>query len=344
MTGIDTTPATAGLPLEDAPDLPGLRFRRPRPDDDAEFEPIAAVMAAANLKDRIAFVPTAEHLRDDLARSAGTDLVSDVILAELDGRLVAWGSVQRVIRAGDVVYESWGVVHPDVRRRGLGTAILHENLRRVRERVAAAGPADAGAVVQTMVDETEIGHRALVEAAGFAPIRWFFLMHRPDLDDVPDAPLPDGLEVRPVDPADVRRILAAEEEAFQDHWGWREQTQEDVEIILGRRELDTDLWIVAWDGDEVAGVVQNWIWPDENATLGVKRGWLEHISVRRPWRRRGLGRALTAASLRRIREAGMADAMLGVDADNPTGALALYQGLGFVVHQRSTCYRGAVTR
>ncbi len=344
MTGIDTTIATAGLHLEHAPDLPGLRFRRPRPDDETEFDSIASVMAAANIEDRIAFVPTAEHLRDDLARTAGTDLVSDVVLAEIDGQLVAWGSNERVIRAGEVVYETWGAVHPDVRRRGLGTAILHENGRRVRERVAAAGTSEAGAVIQTMVDETQVGGRILVERAGYEPIRWFFLMRRPDLDDIPDAPLPDGLEVRPVDPADVRRILAAEEEAFQDHWGWREQTEEDVEIILGRRELDTDLWIVAWDGDEVAGVVQNWIWPDENVTLGVKRGWLEHISVRRPWRRRGLGRALTAASLRRIRDAGMTDAMLGVDADNPTGALGLYQGLGFVVHQQSTCYRGAVTR
>ena len=89
------------------------------------------------------------------------------------------------------------------------------------------------------------------------------------------------------------------------------------------------LWVVAWDGDEVAGVVQTWIWPEENERLGVKRGWLEHISVRRPWRRRGLGRALTAESLRRLRDAGMDDAMLGVDSENPTGALGLYEGLGF---------------
>ena len=96
---------------------------------------------------------------------------------------------------------------------------------------------------------------------------------------------------------------------------------------------------MAWDGDEVAGVVQNWIWPEENAHLGVARGWLEHISVRRPWRRRGLARAITAEALRRLAAAGMTDAMLGVDADNPTGALGLYEGLGFDVEQRSQIYR-----
>jgi ribosomal protein S18 acetylase RimI-like enzyme len=70
----------------------------------------------------------------------------------------------------------------------------------------------------------------------------------------------------------------------------------------------------------------------------VARGWLERISVRRPWRRRGLGRAITAEALRRLRDAGLRDAMLGVDADNPNGALELYEGLGFEVAQRSMVF------
>ena len=49
----------------------------------------------------------------------------------------------------------------------------------------------------------------------------------------------------------------------------REQTDEDFTLIFERAELDTDLWVVAWDGDEIAGVVQTWIWPEENVTLGV---------------------------------------------------------------------------
>ena len=77
-------------------------------------------------------------------------------------------------------------------------------------------------------------------------------------------------------------------------------------------------------------------------TLGVERGWLEHISVRRAWRRRGLGRAITAEALRRVAAAGMTDAMLGVDAENPTGALGLYEGLGFEVDHRSMAYRRSI--
>jgi mycothiol synthase len=229
-------------------------------------------------------------------------------------------------------------VYPDVRRRGLGTALLDWSFARVRQR-AAAEDSDAPIIVQGDAEAQEVGHRALLAAAGFEPVRHFFLMRRPTLDDVPDVPLSDGLEIRPVTEDQRHQILEAEFEAFKDHWGSREPSEEDFALTLGRAELDTDLWVVAWDGDQVAGVVENWIWADENAELGVQRGWLERISVRRPWRRRGLARALTARSLVRLREAGMAEGMLGVDSENANGALGLYEGLGFEIHSRSAAYR-----
>ena len=101
---------------------------------------------------------------------------------------------------------------------------------------------------------------------------------------------------------------------------------------------DIGLWRVAWDGDEVVGSVLNTVYVAENERLGVSRGWLDHVSVRRPWRGRGVARALCAASFVALRERGMAEAWLGVDASNPTGALQLYEGLGFEVAQRWLAY------
>jgi len=169
-------------------------------------------------------------------------------------------------------------------------------------------------------------------------------MRRANLDEVPAAPLPEGIEIRPVTEAHRRAILEAENEAFRDHWGHREMTESDFKRTFDRAELDTSLWVVAWDGDQVAGVVQNWIWPEENEALGVSRGWLEHISVRRPWRRRGLARALTAASLVTFRDRGLDEGMLGVDSENPNGALGLYEGLGFSLHSRAAAYRRSLER
>ena len=325
------------LEVAGAPAIEGLRFRRPR-GDDADYDAAAALITAANREDGILWVPTGRNLREEVENTAGIDLRSDIVVAEIDGRVVGDATVERVMRDGVATFEMAGHVLPEIRRRGLGRALFRENLRRATER-AQAEPAGQVSVARTHTEETEAGHRALLAQHGFEPIRWFFLMHRSTAGEIPEAPLPDGLEIRPVTEDQHRAIFEAEREAFLDHWAAREQTEEDFQLMFGRDELDTDLWVVAWDGDDVAGVVQNWIWPEENAQLGVARGWLEHISVRRPWRRRGLARAITAEALRRLALAGMTDAMLGVDADNPTGALGLYEGLGFEVEQRSQVYR-----
>ena len=108
----------------------------------------------------------------------------------------------------------------------------------------------------------------------------------------------------------------------------------DFEARFHGPEATPSLWAVAWDGDQVAGSVMNSIFHEENEALGIKRAWLEHVSVRRPWRGRGLAKALCAASFRILRDQGMDEAWLGVDAANPTGALALYEGLGFKVVRR----------
>jgi GNAT superfamily N-acetyltransferase len=73
--------------------------------------------------------------------------------------------------------------------------------------------------------------------------------------------------------------------------------------------------------------------------LGVERGWLDSVFTRRPWRGRGLAHALVARSLTLLRERGMAEGILGVDAGNETGALGVYTDNGFVVSEKFTAYR-----
>ena len=327
--------------IDGAPEIPGVLFRRPRRDE-ADYAALAALYGATNEHDDIPWRPTPQHLRDELETADGLDMSIDMVVAEHDGRLVADAQVDRVVRAGVIVYQVSGHVLPGYRRRGLGRALLRHNIRRARER-AAAEPAGRETALASFVDESELGHHAIVAAEGFEAIRWFFLMRRDLTAPIPDAVFPPGLELRPLRPEHHRVVFDAEVEAFLDHWGAREKTEQDFTLTHSREEFAPALWVVAWDGDQVAGVVQNWIWASENAEMGVARGWLEHISVRAPWRRRGLARAMTAESLRRLRDAGMTEAMLGVDADNPTGALGLYQGLGFVVDSRATAYRRALT-
>jgi len=156
-------------------------------------------------------------------------------------------------------------------------------------------------------------------------------------------PLPDGLELRGVsDRAGYRRLFDADAEAFLDHWGGFDASDETFQEWLDEPEFDPSLFVIAWEGDEVAGAVINVIDANENELLHRRRGLLASVFVRRQWRRRGLAAALVARSLALLRERGMTSAWLGVDADNPTGALGVYERAGFGVHSRGSAYRKAL--
>ena len=318
------------------PHVAGVEFRNLR--SSADYEALAGLIGATNLHDGIDYVPSADSMRVEYENMADFDPRSDIILGEIDARLVAYGEAYRQVRDGIGVYWTFGAVLPEFRRRGIGGAILATNEERLRQ-VAEQYEDPAGRAFGCWVNEREGGASELLTGAGYAPARYGFSMIRRSLDGLPPARLPDGLAQRPVAPDDHRAIFDAGNEAFRDHWGHREATDEDFAATFEHPDLDTSLWRVAWDGTEVAGGVMNWIYPSENEAMGVRRGWLELIFVRRPWRKRGLATALIVSALEELRERGMSEAMLGVDADNLTGALRLYEALGFEVKDRSTNYR-----
>ena len=318
-----------------------LESIRLRPFLDADdYAVLAELISTTNLADGIDDIPTAASLRAEYEARSEMDPALDFVFADVGGRVVGFGEAYRQVRDEVAIYWTFGTVLPDYRRRGIGRAILAANEARGRE-IALAHDDPAGRAHASWVSEREGGAEALLLGAGYEPVRYGFAMIRPNLDDVPDASLPQGLEIRPVAADHHRAIIAADNEAFRDHWGHHEATEDDFVATHASPDIDTTLWRIAWDGDDVAGGVLTWVYASENETLGVRRGWLEHIFVRRPWRRRGLATALIASALAGLRERGMTEAMLGVDADNLTGALRLYERLGFTVKDRATHYRKA---
>jgi mycothiol synthase len=95
---------------------------------------------------------------------------------------------------------------------------------------------------------------------------------------------------------------------------------------------------VAWDGEQVAGMVLNRVDQAENEMYQRQRGYTQDVFVRRPWRRRGLARSLLVQSIRVFREMGMEETALGVDTQNPSGALRLYESLGYGEVKRHTFF------
>ncbi|MDQ2940767.1 MAG: GNAT family N-acetyltransferase [Chloroflexota bacterium] len=265
----------------------------------------------------------------------------DLTIAELEGRMVGharrdWIDTSDGLRE----YRSRGAVDPAFRRRGIGGALLADGERRHRV-LAATHAVERPRGLGIWAPVRNVGASTLAERSGYRQARWFFDMERPGLHgDLSEPPaLPDGIEVRPVTADQLLTIWRADVEAFRDHWGGGDDSEEAFRRYQDGPDFDPSLWVVAWEGEEVAAGVVNSIYPHENEATGRRRGWLDSVFTRRAWRKRGLASALIARSLHVLAGRGMETAALGVDADNPSGALRLYEAFGFVVTERSTAWR-----
>jgi ribosomal protein S18 acetylase RimI-like enzyme len=269
----------------------------------------------------------------------GSDPALDVAIAEIDERIVGYGrAAWHEEPAGPRVYEVIPFVDPTVAGEDVFMAMVDVLEARLRT-IAADHPAGEK-LFETFGGDSAPEREGLLVGIGYEPVRHGYAMLRPTVEDLPDAPLPAGLEIRDVLPEHLPAIWAADQEAFRDNWGFAPATEGDYQRFLTDPVMsDTSLWRVAWDGDEVAGQVRSFINAEENERFRRKRGYTEHISVRRPWRRRGLARALIAASFPLLRARGMTEAGLGVDTENVSGALGVYEKCGFRPISRSTIYR-----
>jgi len=250
-----------------------------------------------------------------------TDLERDTWAWERDGRLAAFA----ILRSRGEELSVNGFVHPDFRGRGLGTAILQATETRARE--GGARKLDNGILA------ADRAAAALLEANGYREVRHDYVMAI-ELEQPPPAPeWPESLEPRPFEREHARAFWAADDEAFQDERGYEsEPFEEFVERRLESPRFQPALWTAVWDGDEIAAtLIADW------KRFGA--GWIAGVSVRRPWRRRGLGRALLLRSFGQLYERGERRVSLSVDTENPTGATRLYERVGMRVEREEVLYR-----
>lgn len=322
----------------EAPYVPAITFRAFR--GEIDYPAMAAVIEGGKEADGLEWANSVEDIERNYRHLVNSDPETDMLFVEVDGDVVGYSRVwwQKEI-TGKRIYMHFAHLLPEWRGLGIRRAMLQRSEERIRE-IAAGQPPGGPDVFGAFAADTETHWESLLQETGYEGVRFSYSMVRPDLDDLPDLPLPPGLEVRPVKPEHVDLIWAAAQEAFRDHWGYSddEWSLENLRSWQESPTYDPALWQIAWDGDEVAGMVQNFIDRAENEEYGRQRGYTEGISVRRPWRRQGLAKALIARSFRVLKQQGMAEAALGVDAQNPNGALQLYKSMGFHVVKQYTTY------
>jgi mycothiol synthase len=243
---------------------------------------------------------TLEDLEADWA-TPGVDL-------DHDARVAADGSAIRgyAILLGD---DAIVLVHPEGEGQGTGTV-----LRRWAE--ARASERGTQVIRQFAAGGNDTARRHLREA-GYAPAQHYFRL-RADLADVPPA---TGRELRTFEPADEASVHQLIQEAFAEIEGNEFQTLEQWRAKgIAKAGHDPSLWLVAEDGEGIAGAVLGERWPDDV-------GYVGELAVATRARGQGLGRALLLASFEAFRSAGLRYAELSVHGRN-RGALALYESVG----------------
>ncbi|HKV83077.1 MAG TPA: GNAT family N-acetyltransferase [Ktedonobacterales bacterium] len=265
-------------------------------------------------------------------RLPGTDLARDCwLVATPDGSVVGYARLWFFAR---IRFYSYLLVHPDYRDKGVGERLLALVEGRARE-LAAETPGAGRMVILNEANEPNIWAARLLEAHGFHAIRGHLRMEIA-LDEPPAEPeIPPGLTLRPmVLGQENRAVWAANNEGFADHWNfvpipfetWAHWTVESP-------DFDPTLCFLMMDGDEIAGMAQC-----ELAGAHGDVGYVNDLSVRKPWRRRGVALALLRHAFAEFYRRGLPIVALGVDAESTTGAPQLYARAGMRPIRRKLVY------
>jgi mycothiol synthase len=301
-------------------DLPdGFAFRAPTSDD---LVPVADVLAA----ERSANGATEGALDADFMRQVwsgtGFDLGADAwVVIDEAGSIVAYGQVER--EEPDLV-ESWGVVHPEYRGRGIGSSLLD----RIEARTAKLLDGVPSPRFRHAITAGDGAAAMMLSRRGLRPVRHFWHMQIDLAGPTDPGSTPASIEIDGIDPEeDLPAIHAILEEAFADDWGDHpEPFDEWIEELASRPDHDATLWLLARDQGTPVGVL--------TARSGDEGVWVDWLAVLAPHRGRGIGEALLRRSFASFAAQRLTRVRLNVDAENATGATALYERVGMRVVNR----------
>lgn len=271
---------------------------------------------------------TAGEIRDWLT-SPTFDVEADFRLAFEDDRLVGWCDVWDQNKAHERFFVDLRV-QPD--RPDVCASLLDWSIERARSMATNGGVCRAWGL------STDGVFASAVRDRDFSLIRHFFRMEV-DLSEEPEQPVwPEGITVRTYETGETRAVYDAVMDAFADHWDHVPTAFEEWEhFTVGSTMFDPTLWFLADVDGEIAGF---------SLCVSERRPGTGHVAslgVRPPWRRRGLGLALLLHSFHELRARGRPKVDLGVDAENTTGAVRLYERAGMHVARRSDSYEKALT-
>jgi len=270
-----------------------------------------------------------EDLRDpDLYLDTDTWVVED------GDRLVGYGELWNALLEEARALEAWCWTAPTHLDRGIVSTLLDRTEEAAT--LAAGSLARRPLLLRNFIWANDDAARALLEARGYGLVRHFFHMAI-ELAGVGDPPpVPEGLELRSLDPdRDVHALFDLIVAAFQDSWNWSAMTFETFRRRIAERDdFDPSLSPLLFSNDELVGASFN--------GTKIGQGWADDLAVRADMRGRGIGELLLRHTFARFKDKGWTKVSLGVDSGNPTGAVRLYERVGMHVTRQFDAYEKVI--
>lgn len=295
--------------------------------DETDLQAITDLINACEVVDQLDQGISVKELRRDFA-DPEFDLTRDLqLLVNTQGQLVGYGRLW-MPPSSDTQDGFLGFkVRPDIRSQGIEDQILTWAEARLREKSQANC---LSVNLRTGVREQQVDRLAFLEARGFSIVRYFYRMVRPLATAIPVPQLPTGYRVQSLQPNQVEAWVEMFNQTFIDHWNFHPLTLAQRQYWMSDPDYDADLDLVALAPDGTfAAFCLGYIYSQDNLRTGRNEGWIADLGTRRGFRQQGLGRAMLLTGLQHLKAKGVDTALLGVDAENPSGALRLYESGGF---------------
>lgn len=289
---------------------------------------IVELINTCNAIDHLDHVVTVAELQHDLDNPDPDPVDERRLWTDATGRLIGYSRL-RLLSATTTAQEGFFnlKVHPEARYQGVEDQILswvETTLRHVER------SPNLPLYLRIGLRESQTEQRAWLEQHGFSVVRCFYRMARSLAEPIPSPQFPVGFTVRSLQPEDVPAWVEMFNQTFIDHWNHHPVAVERRQQWLTHPTYDPELDQVAIAPDGTfAAFCFSLIEPEDNRWTGRQEGWIGDLGTRRGFRRLGLGRAMLLTGMHQLKAKGMDTALLGVDSENPSGALKLYESEGF---------------
>lgn len=310
----------------------------------SDFYQMAIVINTCRETDQSEWVDTAETLAMYYKNLVNCDPYQDMILAEVAGQLVGHSRCEWADQpgAGRVYFLSLFLL-PAWHGKGIGELLLQWMEEHINQLAEQHGTG-ANAFMECYMPEMAHERIAILIHHGFQKVRHYQYLLRLTLENLPDAPLPAGIELITPQPEYYRAIWEASLEIGRESPGFVEQTEAHYQAwLLDKQYFQPQYWQIAWDQerDEVAGYMFNVINTVENEHYCRQRAYVFNYGVREAWRQRGLWRSLLIYSMKMLKAAGMTETAIDFESTSSPWLMPILERYGFQSIKSIVVYRRA---